>query len=411
MRYFYTAVNHKNKKSHGSINAETKAEAILRLQNEGLTALALTSGEAADSAPKSVWNMELTGNDIHKAKVSKKKLLAMMNQMGVMMKAGVSLPMAMEVLIDGEKDKNFRRILSEMNRDLYTGAPISETMAKFRAFPTIVVNIVHSGETNGRLDTAFQRCANILEKEIELGAKIRGATGYPLFLLFLTLLLMVLMNAIVLPNFSMIFKEFGADLPQITVHVMSLSTFITEKWPLILLTIFLLVSAFILSKKKSVPFSKAVDRFLLKIPGIGPLLRKSYIARFCRIMSSLVESGVEIVKALEIARDVLPNRYIKDQLSRIAEEVKVGSSINASMAKFPVFDALLVSMIKVGEESGMLAETLEKMAALYEEQTDESTKRLTRMLEPAMTIFIALIVGTVIISIVIPMFSMYNIIQ
>ena len=183
MRYFYTAVNSKNKKSRGSINAETKAEAILRLQDEGLTELSLTNGEAAGSAPKSIWNTELTGNDIHKAKVSKKKLLAMMNQMGVMRKAGVSLPMAMEVLIDGEKDKKFQRILTEMNRDLYTGAPISETMGKFRAFPSIVVNIVHSGETNGRLDTAFQRCAHILEKEINSAQKSGAQPGIRFFCL------------------------------------------------------------------------------------------------------------------------------------------------------------------------------------------------------------------------------------
>ncbi len=410
MQYHYIAVNPKNKKSRGLITAENKAEAIARLQDEGLTALELAGSAEKDAAPKSIWEIEIGTSDIHKAKIPKKRLLAMMHQMGIMMKAGVSLSMAMGVLIDGEKDKRIKRILNEINDDLYTGTPISAAMAKFRAFPEIIVNIIQSGEANGRLDTAFERCVVILEKEIALSAKIRGAMGYPIFLMILTLFLLIVMNAAVLPNFAMVFSQFGAKLPAITIAVMSFSKFITTSWYLILLAVFALVFTFTVLKKKSQPFSTAMDRLLLKVPGIGPLLRQSYIARFCRIMSSLVEAGVDIVRALEISRDVIPNRFFKQQLTQVVADVKVGSSINASAAKFPIFDSLLVSMIQVGEESGMLFETLDKMASLYEEQTDEATKRFTSALEPAMTIIIAVIVGTVVISIVMPMFGMYNVV-
>jgi type II secretory pathway component PulF len=411
LQYRYTAVNSKNKKFHGFVNAENKAAAIAWLQNEGLTALELAGGAEKDEQRQSIWEIDIGTPDIHKAKFSKKKLLVIMHQMGIMMKAGVSLSMAMNVLIDGEKDKKAKKILSEINRDLYTGVPISAAMAKFRAFPEIIVNIVQSGEANGRLDTAFERCAIILEKEISLTAKLRGATGYPIFLLILTLFLLIIMNTVVLPNFASVFSQFGAKLPAITVFVMSFSNFIATKWYLILLVVFVFVSTFIILKKEYEPFSTATDRFVLKIPGVGPLLRQSYIARFCRIMSSLVEAGVDIVKALEISRDVIPNRFFKRQLSQVIADVKVGSSINASVAQFPIFDSLLVSMIKVGEESGMLFETLDKMATLYEEQTDESTKRLTSAMEPTMTIIIALIVGTVVISIVLPMFGMYSVVS
>lgn len=380
------------------------------MQDEGLIALELTDGPERTDAPKFFWEMEIGTSDIHKAKIPKKKLLAMMHQMGIMMKAGVSLSMAMGVLIDGEKNKKVKKILNEINDDLYTGTPISAAMMKFRAFPEITVNIVQSGEANGRLDTAFERCAVILEKEIALSAKIKGAMGYPIFLLFLTLLLLIIMNVAVLPNFAMVFSQFNAPLPTLTVIVMSFSKFITSEWYFILLTIVLLVTAFIVLKKKNDTFSTAMDRVALKLPGVGSLMRQSYIARFCRIMSSLVEAGVDIVRALEISRDVIPNRFFKNQLSQVVADVKVGSSINASAAKFPIFDSLLISMLQVGEESGMLFETLEKMASLYEEQTDEATKRLTSMLEPTMTIIIAVIVGTVVISIVLPMFGMYNVV-
>jgi len=411
LQYQYIAVSVKNKKSRGLINAENKAEAIARLQDEGLTALNLMSSAEKTAAPKSIWDVEIGTSDIHKAKVPKKRLLAMMHQMGIMMKAGVSLSMAMGVLIDGEKDKKIKRILNEINDDLYTGTPISAAMAKFRAFPEITVNIIQSGEANGRLDTAFERCVVILEKEIALSGKVKGAMGYPIFLMVLTLFLMIVMNVVVLPNFASVFNQFGAKLPALTIAVMSFSNFLTNSWYLILLVIFVLVFTFIILKKKSQRFSTAMDWLLLKIPGIGQLLRQSYIARFCRIMSSLVEAGVDIVRALEISRDVIPNRFFKQQLTQVVADVKVGSSINASVAKFAIFDSLLVSMIQVGEESGMLFETLDKMASLYEEQTDEATKKFTAALEPAMTIIIAVVVGTVVISIVMPMFGMYSVVS
>jgi type IV pilus assembly protein PilC len=410
LQFRYIAVDHKNKKSRGVLDAENKAAVIAKLQENGLSPIEVAATAEENAEPKSIWERDIGSSDIHKTKIPKKRLLAMMHQMGIMMKAGVSLSMAMGVLIDGERNKKLRSILNEMNSDLYTGIPISAAMTKFRAFPEILVNIIQSGEANGRLDTAFERCAVILEKEISLSAKLNGAMRYPIFLMILTIAMLIVMNVVVLPNFASVFKQFGAQLPMITVAVMGFSSFLAAYWYLIVLAIFLIIFTFIILKKKCDPFSTEVDRIMLRFPVVGKLLRQSYIARFCRIMSSLVESGVDIVSSLGISRNVIPNRYMKKQLAQVIADVKVGSSINASVAQFPIFDSLLVSMLKVGEESGMLYETLDKMATLYEEETDESTKRLTNMMEPAMTIIIALIVGTVVVAIVLPMFSMYGVV-
>ncbi|MFZ2540004.1 MAG: type II secretion system F family protein [Oscillospiraceae bacterium] len=410
MQYKFTAVNSKNKKSQGFVNAENRVNAIAQLQIKGLTPIYLTNTIQKDKQPTSIWEKDITGENIHKVKIKKTKLFIFMNQMGFMMKAGVSLPMSMGILIEGEKDKKLKKILGEINEDLYTGVSISSSMAKFNAFPKVIINIVQAGEANGRLDTAFERCAHILDKEVRLKAKIKGATGYPLFLLVLTLILVIIMNALVLPNFVKIFEDFDSELPAITLAVMAVSSFITTKWYWILITIGLITLTYIILLKKNYQFALAKDKLVFSLPLMGSLLKQSYIARLCLIMSSLVDAGVDIVKSLEISRDVIPNRYMKDSLTQVIAEVKVGSSINASMARFSVFDSLLISMIRVGEETGMLYETLEKMATLYEQQTDESTKRLTSAMEPTMTIVIASIVGTVVISIVIPMFSMYSII-
>lgn len=409
MQYQYVAVDSKNKHMHGQLTANSKTEVIAQLQTQGLVALEVSSvGDTGQ--PTSIWDMEIGSSDPHNVKIPKQKLMTMMHQMSIMMKSGVSLSIAMNVLIDSEKDKHIKSILKSINDDLFTGVAISDAMAKFKTFPEITINILRSGESNGHLDTAFARCASILQKELEMTAKIRGAMSYPLFLLVLTIVLVGIMNGMVLPQFSDLFASFGASLPALTKTVMAVSTFFTHEWFLIALVIAAVVVTFRLLKKKVEAFALKTDQMNLKVPIIGNLLRKSYTARFCRTMSSLVEGGVDIVHAIEISSQVIPNRYMRQQLLNVADDVRLGSSINASMNKYPVFDSLLVSMVRVGEESGMLFETMDKMANLYEEQTDDAAKQLTTMMEPTMTIIIAVIVGTVIISIVMPMFGMYSVV-
>ena len=152
------------------------------------------------------------------------------------------------------------------------------------------------------------------------------------------------------------------------------------------------------------------SRTQLKLPLIGKVMRISHIARFCRIMATLTDAGIRIIKALELARDVIANAYMKDCMNQIIEDVKIGTPINVAMSRYPVFDALLVSMIRVGEESGMLSDSLRKMTDMYEQQADESTKRLTGAITPVLTVLIAIVVATVVISIVVPMFGMYDVI-
>lgn len=335
----------------------------------------------------------------------------MLNQMALMMKAGVSLIMAMDVMIDGQKDRTFKRILQEMKQDLLSGMTVSSSMSKFRVFPEMSVSMIRSGEENGRLDTAFERCAATQENEMSLSSKLHSAMIYPCILLGLTVVLLVVMNTLVLPSFAGIFRQFGADLPGLTKGVIAVSDFIITKWYLVVGTIAAVILAYKTARRFSDGFVLWTDTFKLRFPLVGNVLRLSLIARFCRVMASLVDAGVNVVHSLEISRDIVSNRLIQTQLSQIVEDVKVGVAINASMSRFSTFDPLLVSMIKAGEESGMLGDSLSKMADLYEQRTKESTKRMTSLLEPVMTIVIAVIVGTVIISIVLPMFGMYSVVS
>ena len=412
MKYVYTAVNSKNRKYKGEMVGGSRDEIRKNLQTRGLTALSIDEfREAAElNANKSIWEKDLNTRDIHKVKIKKKKLLAMMHQMGLMMKAGISLSLAMEVLIDTEKDKNVRSILAEINKELYNGVPLSGSMAKFRAFPAIVINIVQAGEANGRLDMSFEQCALILEKEISLSGKIKSAMGYPIFLLGLTVVLILVLSIVVFPTFANLFASFASELPGITQFIMGVSDVIINYWYIIIAAVLALVFGFKALKKYNESFAMRWSQVQLKIPLVGTVMRLSHISRFCRMMATLSDAGVSILRSLELSRDVIPNLYMKDCMNQIIEDVKIGTPINVSMSRYPVFDSMLVSMIRVGEESGMLADSLKKMADMYEQQADESTKRLTDAMTPAMTILIGVVVGTVVISIVVPMFSMYDIV-
>ena len=410
MTYTYTAAGADGKTVTGELSAADKSAAIARLKERNLVPISLTAKNRGNAGNESIWEKELFEGDIYKAKIKKKRIMVMAHQMAIMMRSGVSLSLAMEVLIDGEKDKKFKKILKEIDENLYLGVPISESMGRFAAFSSVVVSLIAVGEVNGRLDEAFESVALILEKEVTLSSKIRGALVYPGFLLFLTLLLLIVMNVMVVPNFKMLFESFHAELPMITQVVMGFSDFIMYQWYYIVGAVVVLWLTYALLKRFSPAFCVGVDAAKFKIPVIGKLLLQSYLARFCRVMSTLVSAGVEIVNSLEISRDVLPNRKLKMHITDIIADVKLGIPIHQSMHKSPLFEPLIVSMFRVGEESGMLSDTISKLAELYESKTDDTTKQLTAMMEPAMTILIAVIVGTVVISIVVPMFGIYSVI-
>ena len=403
-------MNGKHRRTRGTLSASDRNEALEQLLDGGLTALNLTEENGGEGGA-SVWERDLFAGDIHRAKVPKKILLNMLNQMALMMKAGVSLLVAMDVMVDGQRDRTFRAILREMKRDLLSGMNVSASMAKFRAFPEMVVSMVRSGEENGRLDTAFERCAAIEESEMELSSKLRSAMIYPSLLLGLTVVLIVVLNTMVLPGFSGIFRQFGADLPALTKGVIAVSNFIVTRWYVIVGAAAAAVASYKLARRFSNGFVLRTDALKLRLPVLGQVLRLSLLSRFSRVMASLIEAGVNVVRSLEIAGDVIPNRLIQSQLGRIVEDVKVGVAINASMARFPTFDPLFVSMMRAGEESGMIGDSFGKMAELYDRRAGESTKRMTALMEPIMTIVVAVIIGTVIISIVMPMFGMYSIIK
>ncbi len=403
-------MNARNQKKEGAIEAETQNDAVAQLRQKGLVVQDISALGSDSDEPTSIWQMDL-GGDIHTKKIQAKKLLMILSQLGMMMKAGINLSLTMEIMIQSEKDVSMKKILKEINESLYTGFTLSQAMRNFAGFPPIYISIIEAGEANGRLDEAFEQCAQICKKDIALSGKIRSALMYPLFLIVLVIAVVIILCVFVLPTFAGVYDSFGGDLPGLTVAMMGLSDFLIGYWWLLIIVTVGVVVGLRTLKKTNADFQMWWAEMQLKIPLVGPIIRQNSLARFCRLMSTLTDSGIPIHKAMALSRDAVPNKYVQEKVQAVLDDVQIGVSINAAMAKHPVFDPILVSMIRVGEESGMLGDSLHKMADLFEDQADESTTKLTDMMTPIMTVVIGVVVGTLVVAMILPMFGMYGLVS
>ncbi|WP_337400883.1 type II secretion system F family protein [Ruminococcus sp.] len=412
MEFSYVAVNEKNRKYRNRMTANTKEEVKRKLEQRGLIAISIDEVKKGSQEDIPIWQRDLGGSkDVHTLKISNKRLLTFMHQMALMIRSGISLSVAMAVMCDTEKDKNMLRILQEITANLYNGITLSQSLSSFKTFPTVYVNIIQTGEANGRLDEAFDKCVSLLKKEITLKNKIKGAMIYPIFLLILTIALIIVMSIVVLPAFKDLFESFGSELPIMAQITMGISDVLLHYGWLVVLIIVAIVVTLRILYKKNYTFCMWWSTFQLKIPIIGEVLRLNQLTRFANMMATLTSSGVNILFALELSRDVVGNKFMSDCLNQVIEDVRIGTPINISLSRYPkAFDPLFVSMIRVGEESGMLSDSLNKMADMYDEQATDATQRMTDAMTPAMTIIIAGIVGFVVISIVQAMFGMYSVI-
>lgn len=409
MKYKYVALNARNQKKEGAVEAATQSEAINILRERGLIVQDLSELGSKSDEPTSIWQMDL-GGDIHTKKIKPKKLLMIMSQLGMMMRAGMNLSLSMQIMIDSEKDVSMKKILREMNENLYSGFTLSQSMKNFEGFPAIYVSIIEAGEANGRLDEAFEQCALICKKEMALSSKIKSALAYPVFLIALVLVVLIILTVVVLPTFKNVYSSFDSELPLLTQAMMGFSDFLIGYWGLLIIIFVGLGVGFRTLKKSNVDFAMMWAKFMLKIPLVGPIIRQSSLARFCRLMSTLTDAGIPIHTAMGLSRDVVPNIFVREKVQAVIDDVQIGVTIHDAMAKHPVFDPILVSMIRVGEESGMLGDSLHKMADLFENQTDESTQRLTDAMTPIMTVVIGVVVATLVISMLLPMFGIYDIV-
>ena len=326
-------------------------------------------------------------------------------QLAAMLSAGVPLVRAMNILIKRDLKPRVRAVYTALYGSLQAGVPLSEAMELQGGFPPLLVSAFRASEASGHMDNTAKQMAVHYEKEPRINGKIRSASFYPIFLLCLTVVIVAVIFNYILPKFFSIFE--GMELPGLTQFVLNMSNAFSAYGLFILIgtLLFILLLSFVFRQKD---VRRALDHFKLRIPYIGRLLRIIYTSRFARTLSSLYSSGLTILGALQNTRDTVGNAYIASQFDALITDVRNGSSLSAAIAKVDGFDIKLAATINVGEESGNLEYMLTSMADSFDFESEQALDKLTSLIGPVLIIFMAIIIGTIIISVMLPLISLYD---
>ena len=344
--------------------------------------------------------------------VTIKDLAIFARQFAAMFNAGVPIVRCLSVLNDQCSNPKLKRALRSMNSDVQEGINLAESMAKFTdVFDQLFISMVAAGEVGGVLDETLDRLAVMMEKNHKTEAEINSAMSYPKTVFSIAIVIFFAMTIFLLPTFAKIFKDIGADLPAFTLFMLAISAFCTA-WPpiqqfTVIGVIIALNFAFKMYYKTPVGHLQ-IDKIVMKLPIFGDLLEKSAVARFCVIFGSLTRSGVPILSSLEIVRDVAGNQAISNAIEYARQEIQNGGMISIALQEQQVFPSLAIQMIAIGEETGELDKMLMKVGAFYETEVEEAVKGLTSMLEPLMIVVVGAIVGSILLSMYLPMFAVFQ---
>lgn len=328
-------------------------------------------------------------------------------QMATMMKAGVPLVQAFDIVSDSIDNDSLKSLILSLRDDVAAGGGFAVALAKHpKHFDDLFCSLVDSGEQSGALETMLDRIATYKEKTEQLKAKIKKAMTYPIAVVVVALLVTGILLVKVVPTFAETFSGFGAELPAFTQFVMNISDVVIATWHLILLGAFAGLYAFKQAIKRSKKFSAAVDKQTLKLPIVGEIVLNSIIARFARTLSTTFAAGVPLIDALESVAGACGNAVYEKATLTVKEEVSSGISLNRSLKSNGVFPNMLIQMVAIGEESGALDEMLDKVAIFYEETVDNSVDNLTSLLEPLIMSVLGVLIGGLMIAMYLPIFQL-----
>ena len=396
--YVFRAIDLAGVKARGELEADSKQAVSDQLKRRGLIVL--------DIADKSGSRQIELG---FLKRVRANDLAVFSRQLSTMINSGMSILRALYVLEEQTEAKFLKETLVAVRKDVEAGLSLSDALARHpKVFNPLFVAMCQAGETGGVLEDALMRVADQLEKDASLRRQIRSAMVYPALVVTFAIGVMMALVAFLVPVFEGVFKQFGGELPAMTKVSVALSHAVTGYWWLIFLGAAGVAVAFFLWKR-STRGRKQWDRFRLRVPlKIGTIVQQVAIARWSRTLSSLTSAGVPLLLGLEITGKTSGNWAVETAMDGVIASVKRGGTIAAPLTQAPVFPPMVTQMVGVGEETGALDTMLDKVADFYEDQVEASVKALTSILEPVMIIVIGAIVGFIVISMYLPLFSVYN---
>lgn len=343
---------------------------------------------------------------LFRPKVTGKDVVIFTRQLSTMIDAGLPLVQSLEILSKQQENSSFKNTLSEIQADVESGTTFADSMRKHpKVFDNLYSNMIEAGETGGILDTILSRLAIFMEKAMALKKKVKGAMTYPAICLAISILILIVILVFVIPVFEEMFSQMDAALPIPTQIVVSLSNAFKDNLIWIILPIIGLIYLF----KKVYGTEKGrlrVDQALLRAPVVGMLIRKVAVAKFTRTLSTMLQSGVPILEALQVVARTAGNKVIERAVLRTADSIAEGRPIAEPLEESGVFPNMVVQMINVGESVGALDTMLEKIADFYDEEVDQAVSNLTAMIEPFMMVFLGGMIGTLVVAMYLPIFQM-----
>ncbi|MCM2329171.1 MAG: type II secretion system F family protein [Lysobacter sp.] len=340
-------------------------------------------------------------------KVTDADITIFTRQLAVMMKAGVPLLQAFDIVGKGHANPSVGKLLIDIKTEVETGSSLSAAFRKYpQHFDALFCNLVGAGEQAGILDSLLERLATYKEKIQAIKKKIKSALFYPISIIVVALVITAVIMIFVIPTFKDLFKGFGADLPAPTQIVMNMSDFFVAYWHLIFGGLFLAVWSISNAYKRSVAMQNMVDRLMLRLPIFGEVIRKASIARWCRTLSTMFAAGVPLVEALDSVAGAAGNYVYYEATKRIQAEVSTGTGLTVSMQNTNVFPSMVLQMTAIGEESGALDSMLSKVADFFEAEVDEAVEALSSLMEPLIMVVLGGLIGGLVVAMYLPIFKM-----
>jgi general secretion pathway protein F len=405
--YEYTALDGSGKSVNGIVDADSPLAARQRLRGSGIFPVDV---KETSSSPRDLRSGPVSVSALLK-RIKPGEVSVATRQLSILLGAGVPLVASLDALISQLTNPLFKKIMAQIKESVNEGNSLAHAISnRPRVFTNVYVNMVRAGEASGSLDVVLERLADLGEHEQALRGRFKAALAYPVFMFFIGTLVLFFLITFVVPNITQIFREMEQTLPIPTVVLIDVSNFLKSFWWLILLAT---ASAIVIIRRlKNTPRGRYVwDELKLRIPILGPINNKIAVARFGRTLGSLLKSGVPLISALQIVRNIVDNVMIADVIDNTVDEIQAGKSLASPLAQSRWFPPIVVQMISVGEQSGELEAMLNKIADTYDRDVESQIMAMTSMLEPVMILVMGLIVGFIVVSILLPIFEMNQMIR
>ncbi|MFN7899539.1 MAG: type II secretion system F family protein [Synechococcaceae cyanobacterium] len=392
-----------------SLEADSPASARRNLRLRGILPTTLVRKDAAAALPTMTKKPSGSWQDLFEGGVSVKEKALFANKLAALVDAGVPIIRSLDLMRTQQRSPKMRRALTAITNDVNQGETLGRSMRRWpQVFDTLTVAMVEAGEVGGVLDETLRRLALLLEQTARLQNQIRSALSYPIAVLVIAILVFLGMTIFLIPTFADIFKQLGAELPLFTQMMLNLSNLLRSAFSIVITGSIFLAVYFFGRFYSTESGRRQVDGMILRVPLFGDLIQKTATAQFCRTLSSLSRAGVPILQALEVVRETTDNSVIGDAILSSRIEVSEGLPLSSALRMKNVFPDMAISMLAIGEETGEMDSMLSKVADFYEDEVATAVKTLTSLIEPAMIVLVGGIVGSILVAMYLPMFSIFD---